>query len=160
MKKIFLLAVFCVVSLTAFAQPVATAAYTARNAVIREAPAKVAAAYVTISNPTAENDTLIGAKADWADHIQMHKVSINDRGVMEMSPVNEIALPAHGTAELKQGGYHLMISGIKEKLSIDQKKDITLLFKKAGALVIPFEVQPIGNASQAAMHDHMMMDMN
>jgi copper(I)-binding protein len=160
MKKILLLTLFALCTFTARADT--TAPYTFSNAVIREAPAKIAAAYITVTNPTAQNDTLIGAKADWADHIEMHHISMDDKGVMDMSPIKEIALPAHDKAELKQGATHLMIFGVKEKLSVDQKKDITLLFKKAGALTVPFDVQPIGNIGQQAQqqdmsHDHMNM---
>lgn len=159
MKKILLTTVFTFLTFAAQTNALAeiVAPYTFSNAIIREAPAKIAAGYVTITNATDKSDTLIAAQASWADHIELHKITSDDHGVVKMSPIKEIALNAGSKAELKQGGYHLMIFGVKEKLSIDQKKDITLKFKNAGEMTVPFTIQPIGNMGVQAHseHDHM-----
>jgi len=156
MKKILLLAVFALYAFTAQADNPAPYKFT--EAVIRETPAKTAAGYVTIENPTDENDGLIAAQASWATKIELHMVKESSDGIMQMAPVKQIPLVKRSSVSLKQGGYHLMIFGIKEPLKLDDKKEITLRFSKAGAITVPFTIEPIGKGVQAKlMHDHLMM---
>jgi periplasmic copper chaperone A len=131
--------------------------YQWRDAVIRQTPAKVGAAYVQIDNPTSQEDQLIGAKASWAGRVELHSVSTDEKGVMHMSPVDEINLPAKSSLVLAQGGYHLMLFDIKETPD-DTKRDITLTFKKAGDIVITFQNQPLGMDVQNTFKEKLIMD--
>jgi copper(I)-binding protein len=159
MKKILLFAAFALFSFNAHAADAPTAApYQFSEAIVRETPAKIAAGYVTIKNPTENGDALIAAQATWATKIELHMVKASPDGIMQMSPVKQIPLLPGQSVSLAQGGYHLMIFGVKEPLKIDDKKEITLRFSKAGPITVPFTVQALGKGVQAKlMHDHMMM---
>ena len=156
MKKLFALIAIAMLSITtAHAEPAGP--YVWNDAYLREAPSKVGAAYIQIQNPTQSDDALIGASATWAGRIELHEIKSTGDGVMHMSPVEKMPLPKNGTLVLQQGSYHLMIFDIKEKLNVDEKKEITLKFEKAGPLVIPFVVQPISGNPQA-FRDKLIMD--
>ncbi len=131
--------------------------YKWREAVIRETPAKIGAAYVQVTNSTASEDALIGAKASWAGRVELHSTSADANGVMRMAPVTEITLPAKSAMLLAQGGYHIMLFDIKDGADIN-KRDITLTFRKAGDVVIPFQIQPLAVDPQYMLKEKLIMD--
>lgn len=53
-------------------------------------------------------------------------------GMMEMKPVDRIAVPADGTVELKPGGYHVMLLDMKKTLKAGDTFEVTLTFETAG----------------------------
>jgi copper(I)-binding protein len=121
--------------------------------------AQTAAAYVTIVNHGAEGDVLIAASSPQADRVEFH-VSTRDGGVMRMRPATSgITVPAHGTIELRpEGGYHVMLSGLKAPLRSGTILPVTLRFAKAGPIDVVFDVEPIGargpSAGATPEHQH------
>lgn len=140
MRLLFVLLVL--LPFTAFAAD-DKAFYKFDDAFVRATPMKISAGYVMIDNPHAQSDRLVGAKALWAQKIELHDVTQNDQGVLEMRAVDALAVPAKGTLALRPGGQHLMIYGLKQKLDVGQIKSITLCFEKAGDVVVPFAVRPV-----------------
>lgn len=118
------------------------------DAFVRSTPAHVSAGYVIIHNPTAQDDALTGASADWADHIQLHTITTNDKGVMQMKPMTEMGLPAGGDLALRPGGMHMMIFGLKRDLRVNETVTVTLVFRNAGAIKVPFKVRPLSYKGQ------------
>ena len=145
-----LIAFFALLLITTAAH--AAAPYTVQDAFIRATPMKISSAYLLLKNPTAHNDELQSATAAWAGRIELHNITTNDKGVMTMAPVRTMALPAKGTLSLRPGGFHLMIFDIAETLKPGTQKTITLHFKNAGDMSVPFTVQPI---SYGGDHSHM-----
>lgn len=110
------------------------------------------AAYMVIANGGSAPDALIGAASDVAATVQMHETvavgaSPGDSaamaggspaagGMMAMQPVSRIELPAGATVELKSGGYHIMLTGLKEQLKAGDSFTLTLTFEKAGPLPV------------------------
>jgi periplasmic copper chaperone A len=148
----FLFLAFLVFALPAFnlaafaAEPGAEARntrYDIADAFVRAAPGNVTAAYAVIKNPTEKGDTLVGASADWAGRIELHDVTHDKDGKMEMAAVHEITLPAKGEIALKPGGLHLMVFEVKKKLRPGQKAEITLNFRDAGSVKADFAVRPM-----------------
>lgn len=116
--------------------------------------AKVAAGYLTIRNTGAEADTLLGGSANVADRIEVHESSEKD-GVASMRKLAEgLEIPAQGSVELKPGGLHLMLVGLKSALVAGEPVQLVLNFKKAGAVTVDFAVSPLGAASPDAEHKH------
>jgi copper(I)-binding protein len=107
--------------------------------------AQTAAAYLTIANHGNEEDVLIGASSPMAERVEFHETTTTG-GVMRMRPATRgVAVPAHGTVELKaDGGYHVMLSGLKAPLRSGTMLPITLRFAKAGSIEALFAVEPIG----------------
>jgi hypothetical protein len=121
--------------------------------------AQTAAAYLTIMNHGTEPDVLVGASSPQADRVDFH-VTTTDNGVMKMRPATSgLTIPAGGTVELKpDGGYHVMLGGLKAPLKSGTMLPVTLRFAKAGSIEVVFAVEPIGargpSAGGAPEHDH------
>jgi copper(I)-binding protein len=64
-----------------------------------------------------------------------------------MRQVKSLEIKPGQTIELKPGGMHVMIMGLKQPLSQGQTVKGTLVFEKAGTVAIEFTVQPLGATS-------------
>ena len=98
------------------------------------------AAYMTIVNKSANADRLTSAESDVANSIELHQTVMKDN-VMSMSPVEAIEVPANGQVELKPGGYHVMLVGLKQDLKVGDMVKLTLVFEKAGRINVEAEVK-------------------
>jgi copper(I)-binding protein len=102
--------------------------------------AKTGAIYMTLE--ASEADTLTGASVDMsvAMEAQIHETKDVD-GEMKMSEVGKIELPAGEAVDLKPGGYHIMLMGLKSPLEEGQTVKVTLTFDKAGEKVVDAAVR-------------------
>lgn len=98
------------------------------------------AVYVRISNHGQQADALISAASDAADTVELHEV-INEGGVMKMRPLAKVAVPANGTVEMKPGGYHIMLLGLRRDLKPGDKIKVTLTFERGGPMSIEAPVR-------------------
>jgi hypothetical protein len=89
------------------------------------------AVYVTLANTGAQADALLSASSDAAQTVELHETK-NDAGVMKMRPVAKIDVPAGGKIEMKPGGYHVMLLGLKRDLKPGDKVLVTLKFERGG----------------------------
>jgi periplasmic copper chaperone A len=89
------------------------------------------AVYVTVTNTGTQADALLSASSDVARTVELHEVK-NDGGVMKMRPVAKIDVPAGGKIEMKPGGYHVMLLGLKRDLKKGDKVPVTLKFERGG----------------------------
>ena len=80
------------------------------NAWVRALPPtqKVTAAYLEVSNPGSETVTITGGEADVAAEVQIHATREID-GYTRMERLQQLELPAGGSARLEPGGTHLML---------------------------------------------------
>jgi|TARA_R110002096_G_scaffold309403_4_gene504088 periplasmic copper chaperone A len=85
-------------------------------------------AYFHIKNNGAMADKLIGVTSSVSARVEMHEHTMKD-GVMKMSQVMSIDVPAGGTVELKPGGYHIMLFETNNKYGPGDKIDLTLKFE-------------------------------
>lgn len=105
--------------------------------------AKTGAAYLTINNAGARADKLVAVKSGMARKTQIHLSSMH-KGMMKMEQVHGVAVPAGGMAELKPGGYHVMFMGLKNPLKEGGSFPLTLVFDKAGEIVVQIKIMKIG----------------
>ncbi|MDA8481724.1 copper chaperone PCu(A)C [Pseudomonas resinovorans] len=111
------------------------------------------AAYLVIHNKGTEADKLLGADTARAGKTEIHE-HLHKDGLMKMQKVEGgVEIPAGGEARFEQGGYHLMMFGLKQPLSDDDKFPMTLHFQKAGDLEVEVHVQTQAPAA-AAEHQH------
>ncbi len=121
--------------------------------------AQTGAAYLTIMNHGTEADVLVAASSPDAARVEFHQTTTTD-GVMKMRPATSgVAIPAGGTIELKpDGGYHLMLGGLKAPLKSGTMLPLTLRFAKAGSIEVVFAIEPIGargpSTGAAPGHNH------
>jgi copper(I)-binding protein len=122
------------------------------------------AVYMTITNGADVDDALVGASvaADVAARTELHETvaveepmspstsadgDMSDDGMgddgelMEMREVDEIPVPAGGTATLEPGGYHVMLLDLAEPLVEGAVLEVTLEFERAGTVVVEAEVR-------------------
>ncbi len=110
--------------------------------------------YVKITNDGAEPDTLLGASSDAADRVELHETTINAEGVASMKPVAAVEIAPGKSIELKPGGLHLMLVGLKDSIKDGGKVSAQLNFKKAGKVEVQFDAR---NAAPEAGEDHEHM---
>jgi hypothetical protein len=111
--------------------------------------AKAGAAYVSLMNHASEADRLVSAQTPAAATAEIHMTEIVD-GVMKMKEAGALEIPPMGTLEMKPGGYHIMLMGLKAPLKKGEEIEITLTFEKAGAVKVKM---PVGEVAQGG-HDH------
>jgi hypothetical protein len=114
--------------------------------------AEVGAAYVTVENRGGTEDRLVAAKSPAAATVVLHR-SAEESGVATMRPLERAAVPAGGRLEMRPGGAHLMLMGLSAPLQAGTRVPLTLVFEKAGAIVIEVEIAPLGAAGPIG-HDH------
>jgi copper(I)-binding protein len=102
--------------------------------------AKTGAVYFVLKNKGAEPDRLVSVSATVAESAQLHANTMRD-GMVHMEPVAGIDIPASGSAELKPGGFHVMLMGPKRQLKPGQHFEMTLTFAKAGQVTIQVPVK-------------------
>lgn len=115
-------------------------------------PGPNAAGFAVIHNGGAEADRLIGVKGDVSAATELHEMA-DEGGTMKMRPVAGIDVPAGGGVELKSGGLHVMLIGLKAPLAVGATVELTFVFQKAGEIVVPMTVEAKGEAGGHDGHD-------
>lgn len=106
--------------------------------------APVAGGFFTVTNAGATDDTLIGARSEIAGRMEVHEMAMTD-GVMKMRELAAgLPIPAGQTVELKPGGYHIMFLDLKAPLVEGETVDVTVIFEKAGEVVLHMPVMARG----------------
>ena len=108
--------------------------------------APTAAVYALIENGAGEADRLLSVESDAAQAAELHEMKM-DGGMMIMRPVQGgLAIPAHGTLQLKPGGYHIMLINPKQQIQPGQHVQVTLVFQHAGRVTLSIEARSDGSA--------------
>lgn len=98
------------------------------------------AVYFLIRNDGSVGDRLTGAASEVAVRVEIHESKIvNDMMVME--ELDGLEIPARGSVELKPGGIHVMLLGIRESLVAGQEFELVLHFQKTGDLSVTVPVR-------------------
>jgi copper(I)-binding protein len=113
--------------------------------------AATAAAYVTLT-ATGPADRIVGASTPVAGAAEIHETT-NDQGVMKMRPVAALALEPGKTVTFAPGGYHIMLTGLKQPLQAGTHFPLTLRFEHAAPVAVEVTVEAIGAGAPAMSHD-------
>ena len=99
------------------------------NAYVRGLPPGVAntAAYMTLENNSDSDMVLTGAETSASKSASLHE-TVSRNGGMTMEHVMSATIPANGSLELKTGGLHLMLMGLKRPLASGDTVNLTLKF--------------------------------
>ena len=109
------------------------------------------AAYMTIENTGAGADTLVEVRADAAEKVEIHDMTM-DAMVMRMRKVERLEIPAGARVELAPGGLHIMLIRLRGPLAEGDSVPLTLVFEKAGAVEISAIVQKAGHGGGHGGH--------
>jgi copper(I)-binding protein len=101
-----------------------------------------------IENLGQAEDKLLSASSDVAGMVAVHE-HVMEGDVAQMRPVEFVPLPPQATTELKPGGYHIMLMGLKEPLKEFDTFQLTLTFEKAGSIEVEVQVEAPGAAEPA-----------
>jgi copper(I)-binding protein len=97
------------------------------------------AVYLTLVNQGPKSDRLTSVRADVAE-AELHQMTM-EGGVMKMQPISGgIEVPAGGKVELKPGGLHVMLIGLRKDLKAGDTFPITLRFQDAGEVSVQVKV--------------------
>jgi hypothetical protein len=107
------------------------------------ASTSVAAAYFTIADSGAA-DALTGVTSDVSTDVGLHQ-TVDEGSTGTMVAVSSIAIPAHGTATLKPGGFHVMLMH-PSTLNVGQQVRMTLHFQHAEPLTLRVPVVPLSSS--------------
>jgi copper(I)-binding protein len=100
------------------------------------------AAYMTIANKGAGDDRLVSVAAPSPLMAMLHS-SESSGGVSRMREMEAgVAVPAGARIELKPGGSHVMVTGLRAPLKAGQSLKLTLRFEKSGERPVAVEVAP------------------
>jgi periplasmic copper chaperone A len=100
------------------------------------------AAYFTITNQHTETVRLVGATTAAAHVVEVHEHVMRD-GMMRMQQVPALEIAPAATIQLKPGGYHLMLFGLKKPLVVGEQVDFTLNFDNGDTMLIRGDVRAI-----------------
>jgi periplasmic copper chaperone A len=142
MKTLIALALFAALAGPAAAQEARAGDLVIKDAVVRAMPpgAPNTAAYLTIVNEGAKPDALVSASCGCARSVEPHLSHVMDGQAM-MMPAGPVTVPARGEVSFSPGGYHLMVMGLKSPLKDGSLQEMTLKFRHAGAVKVPFKVE-------------------
>jgi copper(I)-binding protein len=101
---------------------------------------KTGVVYMEISANASKPDRLIGAFSPDAEITQIHGMQ-QDGDILRMRTVEAVEIPAEGKAELKPGGTHIMLIGLKAPLFEETVIPLTLTFERAGKVEIEAVVE-------------------
>lgn len=117
--------------------------------------------FVTIVNTGSEADHLVGGSFALAGRTEVHEMKM-EGDVMKMRQLEGgLDIPAGATVQLKPGSYHLMFMKLTAPLEAGSKVKGSLVFEKAGEVLVEFAVEAIdakAKAHEAGGHGAMPMD--
>lgn len=103
---------------------------------LNSAAVPITAAYVHLHNPSEDADVLKSASAAIAERVELHE-SKTEGGIARMRELaNGVDIPRDGFVDMKPGGIHIMLIGLKAPLNEGQKIPLTLNFDKRPPLTI------------------------
>lgn len=146
--RILLALVFTLAAFGAYAQDAVK--ITAPWARATPGGAKNGAAYMTLES--ASPDALVAVSSPVADRLELH-THVQDSGIMKMMPVEQVTLDPGKPVELKPGGIHVMMMGLKRPLKEGDTFPLTLTFK-SGKREVEVRIEKPGAGAPSAGHKH------
>jgi copper(I)-binding protein len=116
------------------------------------AAGRVGVVYLTIVDSGAP-DRLTAVASPVSATASLHE-SFDDHGVAKMRSVATLPVEAGKPVTLAPGGYHIMLTGLKEPLNQGDEFPVTLIFEKAGQVTATVTVRKAG-AGMPMGHDVM-----
>jgi hypothetical protein len=126
---------------------------TVENAWSRAAMAgRTGVVYLTITD-AGSADRLTGVTSPVAARADLHE-SFTDNGVAKMRDVAALPLEPGKPVTLAPGGYHIMLTGLKQALKQGDTFPVTLSFQNSGQITATVTVQNAGGGAPMG-HDAM-----
>lgn len=124
MTRFFFALLVGLLAAPAFAQVAITEAWVRATVPMQ----KATGAFMQLS--AKQNRRLVEAKSVIAAAVEIHEMTMEDN-IMRMRAIQSLDLPAGTLIELKPGGYHVMLIGLKQQVKERDLVPITLIFEDA-----------------------------
>jgi periplasmic copper chaperone A len=98
------------------------------------------AAGVDLTITSKQAATLVGVSSPMAETAELHSMK-EANGMMKMREVESIELPAGKRVNLREGGYHLMLNGLKAPLKAGATVPLMLSIKVANKRIVKVETK-------------------
>jgi periplasmic copper chaperone A len=131
---------------TATAQVVATEGWTRATA----PGAKTGVGYLVLTNKGSEEASLMVLTSTVSDKVQIHRTSLDAKGVARMWPVGFLKIQPGESVRFDPNGLHLMFNDIKAPFTVGKKIPVRLIFEHESEINIELEVRPL--VPEAAAH--------
>jgi copper(I)-binding protein len=106
--------------------------------------AKVGVGFLSIVNIGAKADKLIAAASSAVGRVEIHRTTMKN-GVMRMRKISDgLELKPREVTELKPGGTHLMLIGLKQPIGKGDMLPLQLVFEGAGKVHVTLAASGIG----------------
>lgn len=109
------------------------------------------AAYFTIENGTANNDSLVSVSSDIAKAAELHMSMAHENGVMSMEMQEAINIPAGEQVKFEPGALHVMLVDVNQDLKTGDTITLTLNFQNAGNMSIDVSISHVSFSSGESM---------
>ena len=143
MRLVAILMALWVVLAPALAQPSSGMALSDAWARATPGARTTGAAYLTLANAGAATDRLIAVSTPIARSVELH-TTVRDGDILRMQALDTLGIAPGSAVELKPGGIHIMLLGLKAPLKEETTFPLTLTFAAGGDLTVDVAVRGAG----------------
>ena len=109
------------------------------------------AAFFVIKNKSDKDIAITGANSDIAEKNELH-THIKENKMMKMMKIEKLVVPAKSSLELKSGGDHVMLIGLKKELKAGDEISLELSFSDGDKKSIKVPVKDLASTMHKMQH--------
>lgn len=94
------------------------------------------ALFFEVTNNNEKPDTLVSAKFEFSEVVEVHETYKKSEDVMGMRSVEHVIIQPKTTIKFKPRDLHIMLISLKKDLRIDESYNVILVFKNSGEVKI------------------------
>ena len=109
------------------------------------------AAFFVIKNNSDKDIAITSANSDIAEKNELH-THIKENQMMKMIKIEKLVVPAKSSLELKSGGDHVMLMGLKKELKAGDEISLELSFSDGDKKSIKVPVKDLASTMHKMQH--------
>ena len=109
------------------------------------------AAFFVIKNNSDKDIAITSANSDIAEKNELH-THIKENKMMKMMKIEKLVVPAKSSLELKSGGDHVMLMGLKKELKAGDEISLKLSFSDGDKKKIKVPVKDLASTMHKMQH--------
>lgn len=109
------------------------------------------AAFFVIKNNSDKDIAITSANSDIAEKNELH-THIKENKMMKMMKIEKLVVPAKSSLELKSGGDHVMLIGLKKELKAGDEISLELSFSDGDKKNIKVPVKDLASTMHKMQH--------
>ncbi|MDD7742429.1 MAG: copper chaperone PCu(A)C [Campylobacteraceae bacterium] len=109
------------------------------------------AAFFVIKNNSDKDIAITSANSDIAKKNELH-THIKENKMMKMMKIEKLVVPAKSSLELKSGGDHVMLMGLKKELKVGDEINLELSFSDGDKKKIKVPVKDLASTIHKMQH--------